>query len=1080
MSAPWLAGGRVAAHVLEQRLASLALHESREAAATRAMRRCERVWRAAADTLGPASGASAVWEWLLRPLAEELGWMPESGAAITVSGVRVRVAQARLGDAGQLLVATPWGASLDGLQRAATRLAARQGHAWVAVCNGVHWRWHDVARPYARDHVSLTLAHGAVDGRVWQTLWQCGQVAPARQGPASAQAWLDRLATESAAANARAAGALRREVSGVMDTLALHARGGHDAHLAQVFQWLFLLFADARMLVPSWHPAYARSYSLPRLLPSSGARAPAGIHDGVTAITALGSRGGRLGSLQVPALNGALFQQRLEARHGRRLPDRVVGRMIARLAGAGSHSGTPVDLSSLDVEHLGALYEHLMAPGSDAQPALLRKRTGAFYTPRAMADQLVARTLDPLVAEASADEILALRIVDPAMGSGALLASALRYLVRAVEAAWVREGRGGPLDVPREDREALPRRIAEQCLYGVDVNARAVQVARLSLWLLSLAPDRPLTWLDAHIRAGDSLVGVSPDRLLARPPVRAQTARPSRDEGQLTLFDLQHWHHEAATLGSQFRALAARPSLTADDVREKARRFSDLRDGDAVTRWRSRADAWCGAAMDDAQVTAAMWRAVDDALRESSPECRASARVMDLRDRWLAAASSGGCLHWALEFPEVFDDGRGGFDAVVANPPWEMLRGDLGSGDDRAAHRADVARLQRFVQRSGLYKEVTGHLNTYQLFVERMLQLVRPGGRIGCLLPGSMLADAGAAGLRRQVFDHAAIDRLAIVDNREGLFPIHRSMRIVAMTGSAGGRTDALLVEVDAPPRRRPDDATARASQAPPDPVAGVGAHLVSRDLLRAASGAAEAIPHLRTPADLSVLAHLVRWPRLADPPWGLRFGRELNATDDRHRLAPDGQGELIVVDGKHLRAFGVCPPADAPRATAASLARVLPARPWERWRVAYRDVSSPTNTRSLIAALLPPWHVSTHTLACLREPLPLAQQLYLCGMLNSLVADWFVRRYLGAHVTSRLIGRLPVPRPPATHPDRRMVVRLAGRLARNPADHVADVELQAVAVRLYGLSREAVDAVIADFPRLAPTTASRMRDASG
>ena len=127
--------------------------------------------------------------------------------------------------------------------------------------------------------------------------------------------------------------------------------------------------------------------------------------------------------------------------------------------GVGSRGAAPIDFAQLGVEHLGSLYERLMAPPVAAgEPQLLRKRTGAFYTPRLLADLLVERALDPLVRNASSREILGLRILDPAMGSGALLASALRYLVTAVEAAWVREGRGGPLDVSRGERDTLRAR----------------------------------------------------------------------------------------------------------------------------------------------------------------------------------------------------------------------------------------------------------------------------------------------------------------------------------------------------------------------------------------------------------------------------------------------------------------------------------------------------------------------------------------------------------------------------------------------------------------------------------------------
>src|SRR5690606_16511694 len=109
---------------------------------------------------------------------------------------------------------------------------------------------------------------------------------------------------------------------------------------------------------------------------------------------------------------------------------------------------TSVSFADLGVEHLGTIYEDVLA----GTPGLTRKQTGTFYTPRDLADLLVADTLAPLVAGRTPDEILALRVLDPAAGSGAILASAARYLLSALEAAWVREGRGGPLDVSADER----------------------------------------------------------------------------------------------------------------------------------------------------------------------------------------------------------------------------------------------------------------------------------------------------------------------------------------------------------------------------------------------------------------------------------------------------------------------------------------------------------------------------------------------------------------------------------------------------------------------------------------------------
>lgn len=1049
MSAPWVTGGRVSPRVVERRLAALLLGGRHDEEVTRVVARCGRAWRQAHETLGPASGATAVWRLVLHPVADALGWSTADDEADRWSAVPVRVGHGRPGGVPTTFAALPWGASQEGLQRYATRRGALDQSRWVSVTNGVTWRWYDAARPYARDHLGFDLTRATTDARVWQALWLLGQRAP---GPAGERvAWLERLVADGVRESATEAGALRDGVVHALRGVSTLVAGSHDAHVLQVFQWLFLLFADARGLRPRWHAGYRRSYSVARLARDSrAARAPVGVRESLVAIARLNREGGRVGALDVSALDGPLFAEVPIARASAAATDAMLGEVLTALAYGAPARAQPLDVAALDVEHLGSIYEHLIAPPTEVDaPPLLRKRTGAFYTPRVLADDLVHRTLAPLVHDASSEQILALRILDPAMGSGALLASAHRFLMNAVESAWVREGRSGPLDVTRDERDALPRRIAEQCLFGIDVNARAVQVARLSLWLLSMAPDRPLTWLDAHLRVGNSLVGASPALIASRPPVGGP-ARRRRADAQPTLFDLSRWYHEATESGRLFSALHARPTRTAEDVRVKVRTHESLRARPDLAAWRARADAWCGAAMDP-DATPAAWRAVDDLLRGESSH--GSKAVASCRTRWLALAHSQGALHWSLEFPDVFDGGRGGFDAVIANPPWEMLRGDLGSDRDRAVQRDDLGPLRRFVQRSGLYPEARGHLNSYQLFVERMRHLVRPGGRLGCLLPGSLLTDQGAATLRARLLDATTVDRVSVISNREGLFPIHRSMRVVTLTATAEGRTEALVV----------DDGPVASSATGDTPAA----RQLTRALLRRGS-ADEAIPTLRDAEELALFEQLLHAPRLGGDGWQLRFGRELNATEDRDCLRVATPGDLTIVDGKHLSAFLVCPPAAGLGIGEQEARARLPTAPWCRWRLAYRDVSGPTNSRSLIAALLPPGCVSTHTLFCLRSLIPVARQVYLCGMLNSLPADWFVRRYLGAHVTTRLIATLPVPAVPRAGSTRRHVARLVLRLMRQPDDRDAFIALQAIAASLYGLDRTRMATVLRDFPRLA------------
>src|SRR5690606_37714908 len=112
--------------------------------------------------------------------------------------------------------------------------------------------------------------------------------------------------------------------------------------------------------------------------------------------------------------------------------------------------------------------------------------------------------------------------------------------------------------------------------------------------------------------------------------------------------------------------------------------------------------------------------------------------------------------HWTLAFPEVFADG--GFDAVIANPPWDMVRGDSGPAGARRARRREARDTNAFFRDSGVYTVATrAHANRYQLFAERALQVVRPGGRIGLVLPSGVVSDAGSSGLRRFLFDRADV-----------------------------------------------------------------------------------------------------------------------------------------------------------------------------------------------------------------------------------------------------------------------------------------------------------------------------------
>jgi hypothetical protein len=284
------------------------------------------------------------------------------------------------------------------------------------------------------------------------------------------------------------------------------------------------------------------------------------------------------------------------------------------------------------------------------------------------------------------------------------------------------------------------------------------------------------------------------------------------------------------------------------------------------------------------------------------------------------------------------------------------------------------------------------------------------------------------------------------------------------MTASVGGRTDSLpcrLGERDPEVLDSPAESLERWGE--------LRAVALPRRLLERLSPEELAIPDIRSSADIALLEKIAAaTPFLGSPTgWGAEFGRELNVSDDRRHF--DGAlGGLPVLEGKHVGPFQVRSPADVRRLPVAAAARLLDeARTWGRPRLAYRDVASATNRLTLIAAVIPRGHVTVHTLFCLKTPIPLRDQEFLCGVLNSFVANYLVRLRVTTHVTARIMARVPVPRPPVNSAAYTAVADLAARLLRSPSPQQdpAYPELQAAVAHLYDLTSEELRHILSTFP---------------
>jgi hypothetical protein len=333
-----------------------------------------------------------------------------------------------------------------------------------------------------------------------------------------------------------------------------------------------------------------------------------------------------------------------------------------------------------------------------------RRLSGTHYTPRELAEQVVVGALEPLVYSPGpletddrskwrrrpSGELLGLKVADIAMGSGAFLVSACRYLAGELIEAWAAEGNPRALERQREvdgvavDAESDPlviearREVIERCLYGGDINEMAVEMAKLSLWLISLAWERPFSFLDDRLVCGDSLLGLTSLDQLRMLHLDPQAAR--RKAGEMG-FDLWGLVRETLDKVEQLRRdIAEQPLRDVRDAQAKARL---LHEADQLARpLAAIADAMVGTAMVAAgarrDASDEFGRVAESArklLQEAEPAARAGL-LSELEDAVAYQLDTGrpeGAFerrptHWPLAFPEVFE--TGGFDAVIGNPPF--------------------------------------------------------------------------------------------------------------------------------------------------------------------------------------------------------------------------------------------------------------------------------------------------------------------------------------------------------------------------------------------------------------------------
>lgn len=395
-----------------------------------------------------------------------------------------------------------------------------------------------------------------------------------------------------------------------------------------------------------------------------------------------------------------------------------------------------------------------------------RRGTGTHYTPKSLTEKIVQETLTPLVYRGPAegepreawelkrpDELLDLKVCDPAMGSGAFLVQACRFLSERLVEAWAcEEAEGHAVDVEGRARaageafEPLPseveersivaqRLVVERCLYGVDLNPLAVELAKLSLWLTTLAKGRPFGFLDHHLKSGDSLLGIHGLRQLTELRMKPEGAR------QLRLFGLsiERAVEEAVELRQLIASVPVRDIRDVDEMagldteaREKLRVAEMLADAFIGTIFAG------GSEREKESRLASLAAEADRVVRESAT-ARFELERLALDDLTKDAPDGKPRkpFHWPLGFPEVFLREGAGFDAMVGNPPF--------LGGKRIAQVLGDS-YNEYLKYSTADSKGAADICAY--FYRGCFDLLRPGGAMGLLATNTIgQADTREVGL---------------------------------------------------------------------------------------------------------------------------------------------------------------------------------------------------------------------------------------------------------------------------------------------------------------------------------------------
>ena len=836
-------------------------------------------------------------------------------ATVVVENKRFGLALDTRDKADGIQTGTPHGQILRYLSSA--DIASNGNIQWGILTNGVLWRlYYNRTLPRATAYFETdigTILESSDDTRLFQILFQRNSFI--KQGGANFS-FLENSLDESKRYEERVAQDLSSVVfESVFPSLIQALTNASDADLPTareaalifLYRMLFMLYAEDRGLLPVNDLRYGE-YGLRKPVREDIAnRMEQGIpfstnatnyYDHLENLCRIVDQGDT--SIGLPPYNGGLFTSATAPLlHQVRLTDEAIAPIIHRLSHIQTKEGPHfVNYRDMSVQQLGSIYERLLErePVQDNEGKITvrpnsyaRKDSGSYFTPQGLVDLIVDHTLTPLTDERratfetrarelqeddrSAEErmgelreldpaeaILDLKVVDPAMGSGHFLVTAVDFLSDKIAelaehppatADWMQKEYTSPLlervesirqDIVQRAQESawtldealltdqtiIRRMVLKRCIYGVDKNPLTVELAKVSLWLHSFTVGAPLSFLDHHLRHGDSLVGLSAievpkelERLLGG-SLFANDAITETEAAKTEMQRIEEISDADIAEVNESATLFQDVENTTNGLRRMMDTLNGIRWLTAGMKVKQRKEFEGPVSVtlvkDLTKAYAILQNGpVDVEPTENDPSWTA---FSELWNEAKDIATREAFFHWEAAFPGVWtgwnnSDREGGFDAVIGNPPWDRIKfqevewfayrsPDIALAGTAAARKAAIKKLRetdpplaeqfdrakersekmaQLARSSGQYPTLSsGDINLYSLFVERATSLVKPDGMIGLLTPSGIYADKTAADFFKSISTKGRIADLFDFENRKIFFKdIHASFKFCAM-----------------------------------------------------------------------------------------------------------------------------------------------------------------------------------------------------------------------------------------------------------------------------------------------------------